>query len=433
MLNRLTFAVVLLATAALATSPALAASGPVGVWKLDEGSGATVSDSSGNGNNGVLSGGVSWVQGVSGSALRFDGSTGEVKIADNTALEPRSTVTVTAWIKRAGSPGTFRYVVAKGANGCIAASYGLYSGPDGGLEFYVSHGKGSIYARSPDAGQRAWDGNWHLAVGTYDGSTVRLYLDGVEVGTGTPWPGSLEYLLPSSNDFYIGDYPGCADHEFLGTIDDVAVWNRTLDAGEIGGLLPPGEPTGQPTSPSGGGGGGGGGGGTQGGGTQGGGTQGGGTQGGGNAHTSGNGGSGTSTKSNGSTPSIHGLKLSDPTVTVDAHGHVISGGSPGPALSYTESRAASLRVTLLRSEKGVRRGKRCVARSGHGRTCTHFVVISSVMRTDQVGRLTVRLNQLLHRRLSPGTYRLDVTPRVSGKVGKTVSVRLVVREARAHR
>ncbi len=164
-------------------------------------------------------------------------------------------MTVSAWIKHAGSPGDFSYVVAKGANGCIAASYGLYSGSDGGLEFYVSQGHGSVYARSPDAGQRVWDGNWHLAVGTYDGSTIRLYVDGVEVGTGTPWPGSLEYLLPNSNDFYIGNYPGCADHEFLGAIDDVMVWNRTLGAAEIDGLLPSGDtPPSQPTSPSGGGG-----------------------------------------------------------------------------------------------------------------------------------------------------------------------------------
>ena len=54
------------------------------------------------------------------------------------------------------------------------------------------------------------------------------------------------------------------------------------------------------------------------------------------------------------------------------------------------------------------------------------------MHTDQAGRLNVRLAQLLHRRLSPGTYRLDMTPRASGKVGKTVSVRLVVRKSRAH-
>ena len=428
-MNRISFLAAVLVTAAITASPALAATAPVGLWKLDEGSGTHVADGSGNGNNGVLSGGVSWVPGASGSALSFDGSTGEVTVADNTVLEPHSTVTVSAWVKQAGSPGDFRYVVAKGANGCIAASYGLYSGPDGGLEFYVSQGQGSIYARSPDAGQDVWDGKWHLAVGTYDGRTIRLYLDGVEVGTGTPWAGSLEYLLPDSNDFYIGNYPGCADHEFLGAVDDVAVWNRTLGTAEIGGLLQPGAPAGQPTAPSGGGGGNQGGG-NQSGGNQSGGNQGGGNQGGGTTHTTpGNGGG---TKTNTSAPSIRGLKLSTSTVTVDGHGHVIFGASSGLSLSYTESEAASLTVTLLRSEKGVRRDRRCVARSGHGRarTCTRFVVISSVMHTDQPGRFNLQLAQLLHRRLSPGTYRLAVTPRASGQVGNTVSVRLVVRESR---
>ena len=395
------------------------------MWKLDEGSGTRVTDSSGSGNNGVLSGGVSWVQGISGSGLGFDGSTGEVKINDNTVLEPASAVTVSAWIKQAGSPGNFSYVVAKGANGCIAASYGLYSGPNGGLEFYVSQGHGSVYARSPDAGQGVWNGQWHLAVGTYDGSTVRLYIDGVEVGTGTPWAGSLEYLLPNSNDFYIGNYPGCSDHEFLGAIDDVMVWNQTLGATAIAGLLPPsGNPPTQPTSPTGGGG----------------------TQGSGGTHatTGGSGtgtgtgsgsGSGTSNKSTDTAPSISGVKLSNPNVTVDTHGHVVPAGTSGPSLTYTESEAAKLTVTLLRSENGTRRGKRCVAVTGHGRArrCTHFVVISSVMHTDPAGSLILRLNQLLKRHLSPGTYRLDVTPRAGGKVGKTVSVRFVVRQAHAHR
>jgi hypothetical protein len=328
-------------------------------------------------------------------------------------------VTISAWIKHAGNPGNFSYVAAKGANGCIAASYGLYSGPDGGLAFYASQHRGSVYARSPDAGRRVWDGSWHLVVGTYDGTTIRLYVDGTQVGSGTPWKGSLEYLLPDSNDFYIGNYPGCADHAFLGAIDDVMVWNRTLDAGEVAGLLTPGgstTPT-QPTSPSGGGG-----------------TQGGGTPGG--AGTGGNGGSGASNPSKDAVPTVSDLKLSASTVNVDSHGHVISHRSSWPTISYVESQAASLTVTLLRAETGMRRGKSCVAPSrrnhGRARSCTRFVVISSVMQTDPAGRLTLRLNQLLHGRLSPGTYRLNITPRASGKVGKTVTVQFVVRRARAH-
>jgi hypothetical protein len=426
MLNRISFVAAALVTAALMASPALAATAPVGVWKLDEGSGTTVADSSGNGNNGVISGGVSWVAGVSGSALGFDSGAGEVKVSDNTVLEPPTTVTISAWVKHDDSPGIYRYIAAKGANSCIAASYGLYSGPNGGLDFYVSQHRGTVYARSPDAGRRVWDGKWHLAVGTYDGSTIRLYVDGIQVGSGTAWKGSLEYLLPNSNDFYIGNYPGCDDHAFVGAIDDVMVWNRTLDAAQVAALLTPGAGTtpGQPTSPSGGGG------------TQGGGTQGGGTQGNAGAPSTGpTGGGGTSDK--GSVPSISDVKLSASTVSVDVHGHVVSQRSSWPTLTYIESQAASLTVTLLRSEKGVRRARRCIAppRHHHGRvrTCTRFVVVSSVRHTDRAGRLTVRLNQLLNRRLSPGTYRLNVTPRANGKVGRTVTLQFVVRRARTHR
>jgi hypothetical protein len=418
-LNRIASILAVLAAAAMFASPALATTDPVGVWTLDEGNGMTVTDGSGNANNGVLSGGVSWVSGAFGSALSFDGSSGQVKVSDNTVLEPHSTVTVSAWIKQAGSPGDYRYVLAKGGNGCIAASYGLYSGPDGGLEFYVAQHRGSIYARSPDAGQRVWDGTWHLAVGTYDGSTIRLYVDGAQVGSGTPWPGSLEYLLPNSNDFYIGNYPGCSDEEFLGAIDDVMVWNRVLTATEIRSPLPVGDPPSQPSPPSGGG------------------STSGGSSGGGNSgdtHTTG--GTGTTAKSKSQTPSVRSVKLSTSTVTVDTKGHVASGRSSGVSLTYTESQAQDLTVTLLRSQRGVRRGTRCLAARGGARrlNCTRFVVVSSVVHTGQPGRLSVRLTQLFSRRLTPGSYRLDVTPRAHGEVGKTVSVRLVVkRTARLHR
>jgi hypothetical protein len=418
MLHRLSFVAVALVTAVVMASPALATTVPVGVWHLDEGHGTRVADGSGNDNDGVISGGASWVTGVEGTALSFDGGNSQVKVSDNTVLEPASTATIAAWVRHTGSPGAYSYVAAKGANGCIAASYGLYSGPNGGLQFYVSQHRGSVFARSADAGQRVWDGNWHLVVGTYDGTTIRLYVDGTQVGTGTAWKGSLEYLLPDSNDFYIGNYPGCAEHAFLGAIDDVTVWNRTLTAAEIAGLLTPGgTPPSPPTSPPGGGSQGGGGGTQSGGGTQ------------------GSGGSGTSNKSKGAVPVVRDVTLSASTVHVDIHGNVLSHGSSWPTLTYVESQAASITVTLLRAEKGLRRGDRCVAPSRHrrGRGCTRFVVISSLMHTDAAGRLTIRLNQLLRGRLSPGTYRLNVTPRANGQVGRTVTVQFIVRRTRAHR
>jgi hypothetical protein len=418
MLKRISLGALALVIAALIGAPAaaLAASGPVGVWKLDEGGGATAADGSGNGNNGVLSGGATWVPGVFGGAIALDGSTGEIKVSDNNALEPATAVTVSAWVKAAGSPGTYRYIVAKGGNQCIAASYGLYTSLNGGLEFYISQHHGITYALSPDAGQGVWDGNWHLAVGTFDGTTIRLYIDGVQVGSGTPQTGTLEYLLQSSNDFYIGNYPSCQPHHFQGDIDEVAVWSRALGSAEISALASAGTGSG--------------GSGTGGGGTQ---------AGTGPTTTTGSGsgsGSGTptTTKLKDPPPSVHGLKLSSSTVTVDARGHVAFSALAGLSISYTESKAATLTVTLLRSQSGVRRGERCVKPTGQTRQlrrCTRFVVVKSFVHTDSAGRLTLHLNQLLHGRLSPGTYRLDVTPRANGKVGTTVRARFVVR--RAHR
>ena len=221
------------------TASATAASrGVVGEWPLNEGVGTQAADISGSGNNGTLSGGATWVNDGSGSALSFDGVSGQVKVPNNPSLEPASGVTVQAWVKHTGSPGQYRYVLAKGATGCIAASYGLYTGPNGGLEFYVSRDRGTVYARSSDAGQAVWDGRWHLVVGTFDGDVIRLFVDGAEVGSGITYPGSLEYLLPASNDLYIGSYPGCDQHEFLGFIDDAMVWNRALTPQEVEGVLP---------------------------------------------------------------------------------------------------------------------------------------------------------------------------------------------------
>ena len=56
---------------------------------------------------------------------------------DDPSLEPASKLTVTAWFK-GGAQATSSYLVSKGGQGCQAASYGLYTGPNTDLMFYVS-------------------------------------------------------------------------------------------------------------------------------------------------------------------------------------------------------------------------------------------------------------------------------------------------------
>lgn len=85
---------------------------------------------------------------------------------------------------------------------------------------------------SPDADTGVWDGNWYFVAGTCDGTAVRLYVDGVEAGQGTPASIPINYAL-SNPKFYIGDFHGSYDLGFPGSIDEVKVFNRALTAAEI--------------------------------------------------------------------------------------------------------------------------------------------------------------------------------------------------------
>jgi hypothetical protein len=216
----------------VATPAAGAAILPVGVWPLNEGKGTVANDISGHHDNGSLEGLAQWTKGRFQDGLSFNGNAAAVNVPDSPALEP-ATVSVSAWVDSATSPGSDKYIVAKGANGCLAASYGLYTGVNGGLEFYASSNRGLSWTISPDAGQSVWNGQWHHVVGTYDGSSVRLFLDGRQVGSGTPDTVPIAYRLPTSNNLQIGDYPGCSGLDFSGNIDEVKVFDRALGSGEI--------------------------------------------------------------------------------------------------------------------------------------------------------------------------------------------------------
>ena len=102
-----------------------------GYWPMYEGKGQVVHDISGNGNHGRLGSSNStdgrdadWVRGLwgIGTALQFDGND-YIAIPDDTSLHQQR-LTVEAWTRRNGSPGQWKYLVAKGGDGCEAASYG---------------------------------------------------------------------------------------------------------------------------------------------------------------------------------------------------------------------------------------------------------------------------------------------------------------------
>ena len=163
-------------------------------------------------------------------------------------------LTLLAWIKQSGNPGTLRYLAGRGDDAltCGGSTYAIYTGYPGmgGLRFYVRTGVsgGSALTAAPlDAA--VFDGAWHLVAGTYDGAAARLYVDGALVGSPVAAPPPLTYALGGASSFYADGYPveGCAlfgnADDWPGAIDEVRLYDRALSASELGRLAAAAGPT----------------------------------------------------------------------------------------------------------------------------------------------------------------------------------------------
>ena len=83
---------------------------------MDESSGSTVHDSSGNGNTGTLTYSPTWTTGKINNAIDFDGSGGSIMVGDVSVLKPTAAITVSAWIHWASDSPSDYPIVAYAEN-----------------------------------------------------------------------------------------------------------------------------------------------------------------------------------------------------------------------------------------------------------------------------------------------------------------------------
>ncbi len=205
--------------------------GPVGWWKFDEGTGSsTVAyDSSGNGNNGAIYG-ASSTAGKINSALSFNGTSDYVDVGNSSVLRPTTAVTLELWAK----PGaTGEYLVSMPyLPGWSSPFFGYtvyYEQTQQRVYFAINIGgvENSFYT----AANSALIGQWYHIVLAFNGTTLKGYINGVEVKSQAA-VGSIAYS--GSPKLAIGSRSIESPGEFgNATIDDVRIYNYARSASEI--------------------------------------------------------------------------------------------------------------------------------------------------------------------------------------------------------
>lgn len=211
------------------------AQGPIGWWKLDDTTGTVAVDASGNGNMGTVNGAVQInVPGTLAGAFRF--ANGEVRVPYGSGtLAPATTnVTVSAWINPSGylcnGFGQCGVVSSEGIFGDGTNGFGLRV-IDNGNTLQFCWGTEAYSGTCTYAAHAFQTGVWTHIAGTYDGTTFRNYVNGVEIGQQAVAMAPLN----TTRDLVIGALPS-GNLSFEGAIDDVRVYGRTLSAAEVSDL-----------------------------------------------------------------------------------------------------------------------------------------------------------------------------------------------------
>ncbi len=211
------------------------ASGLVGHWTFDGAklTTATATDSSGNGFDAELSTNRP-TKGIGkiGQALVFNGTNNQVNVPYYDALAPTSAVSFGAWFKTTDFSSLQRIVTK-----AFFGGYGLELNPT--LSAIVASvnvtgaNNGASTTTYPFSSLST--NKWYHAFATYDGTTLKLYINGVLVSSRVVG-GSIAYTynnylcIAASTNSNLCNGGG---NRFAGSLDDVRVYNRALSASEV--------------------------------------------------------------------------------------------------------------------------------------------------------------------------------------------------------
>jgi hypothetical protein len=208
--------------------------GLAGYWTCDTAdiTGNTMLDRSGNGLNGTLANTAS-ATGRINQALCFSGYNSDVAIADNAGLRLSHDLTLTAWINTTNTTQKQDFISKYDFSG-QETGYILQMLPNGTVNLRL--GGSNVFSGIRDASDSTVinDGQWHyVAVVIPIGGHVQFFID----GNPTTTTAQVAAASGNSQPLYLGTFPGAYNGlPFVGCLDEVRIFGRSLSAAEISAL-----------------------------------------------------------------------------------------------------------------------------------------------------------------------------------------------------
>jgi hypothetical protein len=202
-----------------------------GHWKLDEPSGASsFADASGNGNSGSCGSACPSlaVAGKVGTAASFNGVNSQIIVPDSPSLRLNQ-FSIALWVFPTQVKSDYQPLVVKEDSIGVNRNYGVYIVPNS-LQIRYSAWAGDCATKfaGNSSSQMALN-TWNYVVFTYDGSTEKLYLNGVLDSSNTA---TAVGLCQAPVPVKIG-METSAFLPFSGTLDNVQIYNQALSAVQV--------------------------------------------------------------------------------------------------------------------------------------------------------------------------------------------------------
>jgi concanavalin A-like lectin/glucanase superfamily protein len=210
--------------------PRILANAPTAYYRLGEASGLNAADSAST-NTGTYSGtGVTYsvpgaIAGDSNTAVTFDGLSGKMTLPLGVNPASGAPFSLECWAKFTANPTGNQSILANynGTTGTTLAGAGINIVSTGAALFNITN---SSHVNVSIASAALSLNVWHLLVGTWDGATMKLYVDGSLVGStalATSLAGTSALIVGSSP---FGDF-------FAGSVDEAVVYPQALTGAQV--------------------------------------------------------------------------------------------------------------------------------------------------------------------------------------------------------